>query len=469
MAMEPITPGVAYLQNIRKYSAIIYATFNTGLRAQSQKREFTILLDAVRDIYANALVTIDRDNLTASISPYVTDINGEFVGGASMDVYRKTYNNKFVPIELDVKSSGYNYGPNLIDMLSKADVDFAAIGYYFYVTKTGGSIVRIPTWKAAYGDGPGICPRNQNAGLIIRNEPDGGVTALCSNWNTYNLLTPFWHMNDPGYGFMIEAGKKYRFSITKPANLPLNIYLTSTGKILGQNAGELISGQPSIVAGATTVEFTPGVSGECFLACGTFPPNTECNFYGIKLQEVSTDADRFITDPHPELDYARYRIVAKNPVSGSVTVTDTSPLYVGEKSIVVQWDESWEGYFQHKNGFVYDADAWNGSMLKLPYNIDISNSYDKDVTTVDYIGRESPVSYYGSKVGEKGTWKVDIPRDDKETVYMLRKLQQYRGDVYVREPSGVGYWATISVEFPINHMTVISSVTLTVQKVEGGI
>lgn len=32
--------------------------------------------------------------------------------------------------------------------------------------------------------------------------------------------------------------------------------------------------------------------------------------------------------------------------------------------------------------------AWAGSMLKLPYNIDVSDSNESDVTLVEYIGRK---------------------------------------------------------------------------------
>ena len=43
------------------------------------------------------------------------------------------------------------------------------------------------------------------------------------------------------------------------------------------------------------------------------------------------------------------------------------------------------------------------------------------------------------------------------------------GDVYVREPSGVGYWASISVSFGIKHCEVTIPVTLNITRVEGGI
>ena len=47
----------------------------------------------------------------------------------------------------------------------------------------------------------------------------------------------------------------------------------------------------------------------------------------------------FITDPHPALDYARYRIVAKDDATGAISYYDMPGYPVGGKSIVIQWDE----------------------------------------------------------------------------------------------------------------------------------
>ena len=87
----------------------------------------------------------------------------------------------------------------------------------------------------------------------------------------------------------------------------------------------------------------------------------------------------------------------------------------------------------------------------------------------EYIGRSHPVSYYGTQLGVKGNWSAVIPRDDMETLYALRRLAIYRGDVYVREPSGVGYWANISVSFSKRYSEMTIPVSLSVTRVEGGI
>ena len=87
---------------------------------------------------------------------------------------------------------------------------------------------------------------------------------------------------------------------------------------------------------------------------------------------------------------------------------------------------------------------------------------------VEYIGRSHPVSYYGTQIGETATWKVDIDKEDEETLYALRRLATWMGDVYVREPSGSGYWANVVVSFSQTHNEVVIPVSLDITRVEGG-
>lgn len=111
---------------------------------------------------------------------------------------------------------------------------------------------------------------------------------------------------------------------------------------------------------------------------------------------------------------------------------------------------------------------WSGSLLRLPYNVDISENSKPDVALVEYIGRSHPVSYYGTQVGQTATWNTEIVHDDEETLYALRRLQRWMGDVYVREPSGSGYWANITVSFSDKHCALTIPVTINITRVEGG-
>ena len=184
--------------------------------------------------------------------------------------------------------------------------------------------------------------------------------------------------------------------------------------------------------------------------------------------EVANARNMFVSDPHPSLDYARYRIVAASKTTGNVEYYDVPAYPVGGKAAIIQWDESWSD-LDYTTEDVIASPSWAGSMLKLPYNIDVSDNINPDVELVEYIGREHPVSYHGTQIGSKSTWNMDVPAYDKETIYALRRLQKWMGNVYVREPSGSGYWATVTVSFSIKHCEVVIPVTLNITRVEGGI
>lgn len=175
-----------------------------------------------------------------------------------------------------------------------------------------------------------------------------------------------------------------------------------------------------------------------------------------------------VSDPHPSLDYARYRIVGKTVSTGAVSYHDIPGVEVGGKAAIIQWNEEWS-VFDATDEYSTEKPAWSGSMLKLPYNIDISDNHSIDSELVGYIGRKHPVAYYGTQLGESSTWNVEIPSDDVDTLYAIRRLAIWTDVVYVREPSGSGYWAHISVSYNKTHNKVTIPITLTITRVEGGI
>lgn len=186
--------------------------------------------------------------------------------------------------------------------------------------------------------------------------------------------------------------------------------------------------------------------------------------------DIANGRSTAVTDPHPSLDYARYRIVATSTVNGSMGYTDLPGEPIGEPSIVIQWDEDWTS-FDHagEEEADYEIPPWTGSMVKLPYNISTSENHSPDISLVKYIGRSHPVSYYGTQRGESASWSTVIPKDDVETLYALRRLAVWAGDVYVREPSGVGYWAQITVSISQKHDDLTIPVSFDINRVEGGI
>ena len=175
----------------------------------------------------------------------------------------------------------------------------------------------------------------------------------------------------------------------------------------------------------------------------------------------------FITDPHPALDFARYRIVAITNSTGAVGYCDIPAFPIGEPGIIIQWDEEWSNYDSDSEDALVNP-PWSGSLLKLPYNVDVTDSTNISSTLVEYIGRKYPVSYYGTQLGATSIWNTEIPCEDKETLYGIRRLANWLGDVYVREQSGSGYWANITISYGQKHDGLTISVQLSVTRVEGG-
>lgn len=194
--------------------------------------------------------------------------------------------------------------------------------------------------------------------------------------------------------------------------------------------------------------------------------------YNGAFTEIATGIDNtsntFVTDPHPSLDFARYRIVAMTESTGAVSYYDMPGYPVGETSIIIQWDDSWRN-FDTTNADAMAEAPWSGSLLRLPYNVDVSENFDPDVTLVKYIGRAHPVGYYGTQLGETATWSTDIPKRDRNTLYAVRRLAGWMGNVYVREPSGTGYWANVTVSFNQKHRELTIPITLNITRVEGGV
>lgn len=233
--------------------------------------------------------------------------------------------------------------------------------------------------------------------------------------------------------------------------------------------------QPNAEISYDPETYTTSIMPYCMDLDGTYVDGITLSVYRREFDGCFTElmtgivngTNTYITDPHPALDYARYRIVAITDATGAVSYYDVPGYPVGETAIIIQWDEAWSS-FDVSNEDAFDQPVWAGSLLRLPYNIDVTEQTSPDISLVKYIGRARPVGYYGTQLGETATWNTVIPKRDTETLYALRRLATWMGDVYVREPSGSGYWASITVSFNQKHVDVTIPVTLKITRVEGG-
>lgn len=263
---------------------------------------------------------------------------------------------------------------------------------------------------------------------------------------------------DPIYYKVTASDDVYTKTTTELKNSTLTPILTETGEEvqLGKTDGSsfmyCVTQEASLVEGITLSVYRREFDG---------------GFTEI-MTGLSNTQQTFTTDPHPALDYARYRIVAIVDATGAVSYYDVPGFPINEKGAIIQWNEEWDTFDTDIN-LELAQPPWTGSLVRIPYNIDISDDNSPDVTLVQYIGRKRPVTYYGTSLGEKSRWSVEIPKEDKDTLYALRRLALWMGDVYVREPSGIGYWANIKVSISQKHCDVTIPVSFDITRVEGGV
>lgn len=298
------------------------------------------------------------------------------------------------------------------------------------------------------------------AWTVMQYEPNAEISIDSETFTAY--IRPY-----------CEEGTIKRYQVTYSGGI-----YTKTATVIDSVYGEIVSGVTTstgeLVYSGTTAEGTELYY--CEVEETSTVENVNLSVYRREFDgtftEIATGIPNgnhtFVTDPHPSLDYARYRIVAITTTTGAVSYYDVPGYPVGGKAVIIQWDEKWST-FDVSTADSMEEPPWSGSLLKLPYNIDVSHANSTDVSLIEYIGRRHPVSYYGTQVGESATWSMVIEKSDKETIYALRRLAIWMGDVYVREPSGTGYWACIKVSFGQKHLDLTIPVTLDITRVEGGV
>lgn len=273
--------------------------------------------------------------------------------------------------------------------------------------------------------------------------------------------------------YNIDLENNISYTIT--CSVTMNSGLTATNSLPFTVAWEDMDYEPNAEIGIDYDNLTAWIRPYCVNEEDTLVESVYLSVYRREfdgsftelIKNVENSDSLFITDPHPALDYARYRIVATSKENGGVSYVDLAGYPVGETAIILQWNEEWSS-FDTTNEDDFEEPTWSGSLLKLPYNVDVSDKHNMDVSMVEYVGRKRPVSYYGTQLGHTATWNVVIPSDDKDTLYALRRLAIWMGDVYVREPSGSGYWANVTVSFSQKHLDLTIPVTLNITRVEGG-
>lgn len=203
---------------------------------------------------------------------------------------------------------------------------------------------------------------------------------------------PYYTTDNVGRDKRVSAGEEiFARSIDATSN-ELNLQLTPADISLENNVSYTINVTVAMNTGLTaeaTYEFTVGWADDEYLpnAEVTFDDDILCAYiepycmdeFGNEFNDVMLAVYRreyngtfteimtgipggsgtSVTDPHPALDYARYRIVATSSSTGSISYYDLPGIPVDCDSIVIQWDEAWAN-FEANDPFELADPPWTG-------------------------------------------------------------------------------------------------------------
>lgn len=469
------------LDNNISYTVTCVASMNSGLNAEQTAR-FTVSWEDL-EYEPNAEIGVDTDTLVAQIRPYCE--------AGTITRYRVLRGANYTPIvDLGERGDVYIFGeqdagrkfilrePIELTMTCFCTFPSETIGVNFAIPRktledmySGAPLTTVTFKFINFEPGPYDETRYAYTTVVANYEINGIRQQMV--WDFPDLIQCDKSDLDIVYDEVTTYARDMLYRID---NIGEDRYVTlpeRVGGVYGTTFNGIFTTTGERVYNGTTAE------GEdvyyCEVETASLINGVTLSVYRRefdgKFTEIATDLDNtkgtFVTDPHPALDYARYRIVAKSNATGAVSYQDIPGYLIGETSAIIQWDEEWKT-FDVSNEDALSDPAWTGQVLKLPYNIDVSNDHKSDVELVEYIGREHPVSYYGTQLGETAVWNVVIRKDDTDTLFTLRRLAIWQGDVYVREPSGSGYWANVTVGYGQKHKDLTIPITLNITRVEGG-
>ncbi len=443
---------------------ILYWTHNTEDGSKQTEAQVELVVNGSADI-----ITVNSE---ADANNEFTDVNKIYSykvkdallrDGAEIQWRVRTRGITFEYSEWSMRRTINVYAPPTLQMVAGDGANVLRHFPYDIRLNAGPNSQKALSWNLSIVSDSEYDTLNQNGEKVhvsVGTEIFSKVIPATSNSFTYELMP---------YDIILENGQSYILNATVSMN---------SGLIANSDHMFLVSWDVS------TYDTDASVSIDKKLLCayitphaydkeGNMPEDAVLSVYRREpdgtFTEIATGVSNngysSVTDPHPSLDYARYRIVARNKSTGVVSFSDLPGILVDEKSIIIQWEEDWS-QFDYPFGEEVIAPPWQGSMLKLLGNVDTTENYDMDTSLVEYIGRKNPVSYYGTQRGVSASWSTDIPKDDKETLYTLRRLADWNGNVYVREPNGTGYLANVKVSWSIKHRDVLIPVNIEVKKVE---
>lgn len=107
---------------------------------------------------------------------------------------------------------------------------------------------------------------------------------------------------------------------------------------------------------------------------------------------------------------------------------------------------------------------FNGEQVSLPYNIELSSSWDKDFQETQYLNGHV-VGDWNAAVGRSGSIDTVLLRNDAR-IATLRDLAVWNGICHVRTPDGSSYSANVDVSESSNYSTKTVSFSLNITRVD---
>lgn len=165
-------------------------------------------------------------------------------------------------------------------------------------------------------------------------------------------------------------------------------------------------------------------------------------------------------------------LVAESLQYGCEIIDDYAPFTKREPSAyrlvtrTKDGDVQWTDLEYQLNGTVMRFDWGNNMSLELPYDIEMSNAYQKDFESRSHIDG-SITGFWNEGSSRTATLKTKIIRiEDPETKAALIDLARYSGPVFVRLPDGSAFTANVTVNtIDDNFNNPVSAVSLKAEEI----
>lgn len=105
---------------------------------------------------------------------------------------------------------------------------------------------------------------------------------------------------------------------------------------------------------------------------------------------------------------------------------------------------------------------WDGKFVELPYNLDLSEGYQKDYEARTH-SDGSVNGYYGPAVGMSFSLSSDVVKVDYETLKLLREMANYPGPVFCRSQNGLAFQGNVELSelgTTYNNSSLVSPISL---------